>query len=88
MHTRAMDVNMVTCGGQATVPMVAAVSRVQPVEYGEIVATVASKSIGPGTRQNIDEFTRTTADAVERWEEQSAERQSSSSILPTRRHHA
>jgi len=59
------NLNMVTCGGQATVPMVAAVSRVQPVEYGEIVATVASKSIGPGTRQNIDEFTRTTARAVE-----------------------
>ena len=59
-----MDVNMVSCGGQATIPMVAAVSRVQPVEYAEIVATVASKSIGPGTRQNIDEFTRTTAAAV------------------------
>ena len=54
------------CGGQATIPMVAAVSRVQPVEYAEIVATVASKSVGPGTRQNIDEFTRTTAGAVER----------------------
>ncbi|MET0594044.1 MAG: acetaldehyde dehydrogenase (acetylating) [Polyangiaceae bacterium] len=61
---REMDVNMVSCGGQATIPMVAAVSRVQPVEYAEIVATVASKSIGPGTRQNIDEFTRTTAAAV------------------------
>ena len=61
---REMDVNMVSCGGQATIPMVAAVSRVQPVEYAEIVATVASKSIGPGTRQNIDEFTRTTASAV------------------------
>ena len=61
----AMDVNMVTCGGQATIPMVAAVSRVQPVEYAEIIATVASKSVGPGTRQNIDEFTRTTAGAVE-----------------------
>ncbi|MCV6591282.1 MAG: acetaldehyde dehydrogenase (acetylating) [Marinobacterium sp.] len=60
-----MNVNMVTCGGQATIPMVAAVSRVQPVEYGEIVATVSSRSIGPGTRQNIDEFTRTTAGAVE-----------------------
>ena len=63
---RAMNVNMVTCGGQATIPMVYAVSRVQPVEYGEIVATVASRSIGPGTRKNIDEFTRTTAGAVER----------------------
>lgn len=62
----AMNVNMVTCGGQATIPMVAAVSRVQPVEYGEIVATVSSGSVGPGTRQNIDEFTRTTAGAVER----------------------
>ena len=57
---------MVTCGGQATIPMVAAVSRVQAVEYGEIVATVSSKSVGPGTRQNIDEFTRTTSGAVER----------------------
>ncbi|HBW84291.1 acetaldehyde dehydrogenase (acetylating) [Thalassolituus maritimus] len=61
-----MNVNMVTCGGQATVPMVAAVSRVQPVSYGEIIATVSSKSVGPGTRQNIDEFTRTTAGAVEK----------------------
>jgi acetaldehyde/propanal dehydrogenase len=60
-----MNVNMVTCGGQATIPMVAAVSRVQPVAYGEIVATVASKSAGPGTRKNIDEFTRTTAAAIE-----------------------
>lgn len=59
------NVNMVTCGGQATIPMVAAVSRVQPVAYGEIVATVSSRSVGPGTRQNIDEFTRTTAGAVE-----------------------
>ena len=61
-----MNVNMVTCGGQATIPMVAAVSRVQPVNYGEIVATVSSRSVGPGTRKNIDEFTRTTAGAVER----------------------
>nr|ART38293.1 F386 [uncultured bacterium] len=60
------NVNMVTCGGQATVPMVAAVSRVQPVDYAEIVATVASRSAGPGTRHNIDEFTRTTAGAVEK----------------------
>lgn len=60
-----MNVNMVTCGGQATIPMVAAVSQVQPVEYGEIIATVASKSAGPGTRKNIDEFTRTTARGVE-----------------------
>ena len=63
---REMNVNMVTCGGQATIPMVAAVSRVQPVAYGEIVATVSSRSVGPGTRKNIDEFTRTTANAVER----------------------
>jgi acetaldehyde/propanal dehydrogenase len=62
----AMNVNMVTCGGQATIPMVAAVSRVQAVAYGEIVATVSSRSVGPGTRRNIDEFTRTTAGAVER----------------------
>ena len=61
---REMNVNMVTCGGQATIPMVAAVSRVQPVAYGEIVATVSSRSAGPGTRKNIDEFTRTTSGAV------------------------
>ncbi|MBX3670841.1 MAG: acetaldehyde dehydrogenase (acetylating) [Rhodocyclaceae bacterium] len=63
---REMNVNMVTCGGQATIPMVAAVSRVQKVKYGEIVATVSSKSAGPGTRKNIDEFTRTTSGAVEK----------------------
>jgi acetaldehyde/propanal dehydrogenase len=60
------NVNMVSCGAQATVPMVAAVSRVQEVEYAEIIATVASNSIGPGTRQNIDEFTRTTSGAVQK----------------------
>ena len=63
---REMNVNMVSCGGQATIPMVAAVSRVQPVAYGEIVATVSSKSAGPGTRKNIDEFTRTTAHGIEK----------------------
>ncbi|MEQ8264957.1 acetaldehyde dehydrogenase (acetylating) [Pseudohaliea sp.] len=63
-HT--VNVNMVTCGGQATIPMVAAVSRVQPVAYAEIVATVSSKSAGPGTRKNIDEFTRTTARGIEK----------------------
>jgi acetaldehyde/propanal dehydrogenase len=62
---KAMNVNMVTCGGQATIPLVAAVSRVQEVVYGEIVATVSSKSAGPGTRKNIDEFTRTTAKGIE-----------------------
>ena len=63
---KVMNVNMVTCGGQATIPMVAAVSQVQAVSYGEIVATVSSKSAGPGTRKNIDEFTRTTAGAIEK----------------------
>ncbi|MFC3106591.1 acetaldehyde dehydrogenase (acetylating) [Undibacterium arcticum] len=60
------NLNMVTCGGQATIPMVNAVARVQPVAYGEIVATVSSRSVGPGTRKNIDEFTRTTAGAIEK----------------------
>ncbi len=64
-HVGEPNVNMVTCGGQATIPIVHAVSRVTRVAYAEIVATVASRSAGPGTRNNIDEFTRTTASAVE-----------------------
>ena len=64
-HIDEPNVNMVTCGGQATIPMVSAVSRVVDVPYAEIVATVASVSAGPGTRANIDEFTRTTSSAVE-----------------------
>lgn len=66
LDSDALDnVNMVTCGGQATIPMVYAVSRITPVPYAEIVASIASKSAGPGTRANIDEFTATTAAAIE-----------------------
>ena len=64
-HITADNVNMITCGGQATIPMVYAVSRVAPVPYAEIVASVSSASAGPGTRANIDEFTRTTSAGVE-----------------------
>lgn len=64
-HIESMNVNLISCGGQATTPLVHAVNRIVPVHYAEVIATVASVSIGPGTRQNVDEFVRTTANAVQ-----------------------
>jgi acetaldehyde dehydrogenase (acetylating) len=64
-YTKSKNINLITCGGQATIPLVAAVSSVCEVPYAEVVATIASKSAGPGTRQNIDEFTQTTAKGIE-----------------------
>lgn len=63
---RPMNVNMISCAGQATIPMVAAISSVQPVDYAEIIASLSSKSVGPGTRANLDEFTYTTSNALEK----------------------
>ncbi|MGI8384235.1 acetaldehyde dehydrogenase (acetylating) [Robertmurraya sp. P23] len=65
-HVDSDNINLITCGGQATIPMVHAIHSVQPVEYAEIVATISSKSAGPGTRANIDEFTETTARGIEK----------------------
>jgi acetaldehyde dehydrogenase (acetylating) len=65
-HVEANNINLITCGGQATIPMVHAINTVQSVEYAEIVATISSKSAGPGTRANIDEFTQTTARGIEK----------------------
>ncbi len=65
-HAEAPNLNMVSCGGQATIPMVAAVNRISKVHYAEIVSSIASKSAGPGTRANIDEFTQATARAIEK----------------------
>jgi acetaldehyde dehydrogenase len=65
-NTDALNLNMITCGGQATIPMVHAISRVTPVSYAEIIASISSRSAGPGTRANIDEFTETTAGAIEK----------------------
>ncbi|ARK32580.1 acetaldehyde dehydrogenase (acetylating) [Halalkalibacter krulwichiae] len=64
-HLNTENINLITCGGQATIPIVHAINRVQSVEYAEIVATISSKSAGPGTRANIDEFTQTTARGIE-----------------------
>ena len=64
-HLDAENINLITCGGQATIPIVNAIHQVQPVDYAEIVATISSKSAGPGTRANIDEFTQTTSRGIE-----------------------
>jgi acetaldehyde dehydrogenase len=64
-HLEAHNINLITCGGQATIPMVHAINRVSPVKYAEIVATISSRSAGPGTRANIDEFTETTKRGIE-----------------------
>lgn len=78
----APNINMVTCGGQATIPIVAAVSKVAKVHYGEIVASISSKSAGPGTRANIDEFTETTSGAIEKLGGPRKVKQSLCSTLP------
>src|SRR5699024_11004630 len=65
-HLDKTNINLITCGGQATIPIVHAVNQVAPVEYAEIVATISSESAGPGTRANIDEFTETTAEGIEK----------------------